>query len=399
MIRTTPFHDRTSAANETGLWEHWSGYLVAQKYQLSEKFEYFAIRNSAGLFDSSPLFKYRIFGPDAETFLAGVLARDIRTCPIGHGQYTAWLDDGGFVVEDGVVFRTAADEYLLTCAEPNLAWFEGLVGRHRVRFEDVSEAWAVLAIQGPKSREILACLAPGIETLPYFGLLDATIAGAPVRISRTGYTGDLGYELWIPADKALPVWDAVTEASAGRGVFPFGMIALYMARIEAGLLLLDVDFASSRYSWTKATRSSLIEVGLGWMVRDLANDDRTFVGRAALGRELRDGSSRWKLTGLVLDWRDYDRHYDEAGLIPPKDHTPIQDEYYVYDDVGTQLGYATSLMYSPMLQRHIALARVPLDRTKAGSTVKLELPVNHRYEYFDAAVARLPLYNPERRTA
>jgi aminomethyltransferase len=400
MIRTTPFHDRTSAANETGLWEHWSGYLVAQKYQLSEKFEYFAIRNSAGLFDSSPLFKYRIHGPDAEKFLGGVLARDIRTCAVGHGQYTAWLDDGGFVVEDGVIFRNGPDDYLLTCAEPNLAWFEGLVGRHRVSFEDESEGTAVLAIQGPKSREILATLVPGIERVPYFGLCDSRLAGVPIRISRTGYTGDLGYELWIPADRALAVWDEVAEASAGRGVVPFGMIALYMARIEAGLLLLDVDFTSSRYSWTNATRSSLVEVGLGWMVRDLANDDRTFIGRSALERELRDRSSRWKVTGLVLDWRDYDRHYDDAGLIPPKDHTPVQDEYYVYSDDGvTQIGYATSLMYSPMLQRHIALARVPLDRSTPGSTVKLELPVNHRYEYFDAAVARLPLYNPERRTA
>ena len=400
MIRTTPFHERTSAANESGLWEHWSGYLVAQKYQLSEKFEYFAIRNSAGLFDSSPLFKYRLSGPDAEAFLGGVLARDIRTCAVGHGQYTAWLDDGGFVVEDGVIFRTGPDDYLLTCAEPNLAYFEDLAGRRRVSFEDVSEDSAVLAIQGPKSREILACIAPGMESLPYFGLTDVTIAGTAVRVSRTGYTGDLGYELWIPSDRALAVWDAIAEAGAGKGVIPFGMVALYMARIEAGLLLLDVDFASSRYAWTNATRSSLIEVGLGWMVRDLAADDRAFIGRRALERELRDGTSRWKLTGLVLDWRDYDRHFDEAGLIPPKDHTPIQDEYYVYGDEGsTQIGYATSLMYSPMLQRHIALARVPLDRTKPGSTVKLELPVNHRYEYFDAAVARLPLYNPDRRTA
>jgi aminomethyltransferase len=400
MIRTTPFHERTSAANVSGLWEHWSGYIVAQKYQLSEKFEYFAIRNSAGLFDSSPLFKYRMSGPDAEAFLGGVLARDIRTCPVGHGQYTAWLDDGGFVVEDGVIFRTGHDDYLLTCAEPNLAYFEDLAGRRRVSFEDVSEDSAVLAVQGPKSREILACIAPGIEGLPYFGLMDATIAGAEVRISRTGYTGDLGYELWIPADRAVAVWDAIADAGAGKGVIPFGMVALYMARIEAGLLLLDVDFASSRYAWTNATRSSLLEVGLGWMVRDLATDDRAFIGRHALERELRDATSRWKLTGLVLDWRDYDRHFDDAGLIPPKDHTPIQDEYYVYSDEGeTQIGYATSLMYSPMLQRHIALARVPLDRTRPGSTVKLELPVNHRYEYFDAAVARLPLYNPDRRTA
>ena len=399
MIRTTPFHDRTNAANATGLWEHWSGYLVAQKYQLSEKFEYFAIRNSAGLFDSSPLYKYRIHGPGAEAFLGGVLARDIRMCQVGHGQYTAWLDDRGFVVEDGVIFRTAADEYLLTCAEPNLAYFDALVGRHAVTIEDVSEASAVLSIQGPRSRDILGSLAPQVCEIPYFGTTAATIGGATVMVSRTGYTGDLGYELWVPADQAIAVWDAVAEASAGQGVIPFGMIALYMARIEAGLLLLDVDFGSSRYAWTDANRSTLVELGLGWMVKDLVTDDRRFIGRAAVERELRDRTSRWKLTGLVLDWQDYDRHYDAAGLIPPKDHTPVQDEYYVYDDDLTQLGYATSLMYSPMLQRHIALARVPLDRTRPGSRVKLELPVNHRYEYFDAAVTRLPLYNPDRRTA
>ena len=159
----------------------------------------------------------------------------------------------------------------------------------------------------------------------------------------------------------------------------------------------NLDFMWLRY--ISIGISTLIELGLGWMVRNLAADDRAFIGRAAVERELRDQTSRWKLTGLVLDWQDYDRHYDEAGLIPPKDHTPIQDEYYVYDDAGAQLGYATSLMYSPILQRHIALARVPLDRTKPGSHVKLELPVNHRYEYFDAAVTRLPLYNPDRRTA
>jgi aminomethyltransferase len=173
-----------------------------------------------------------------------------------------------------------------------------------------------------------------------------------------------------------------------------------MARIEAGLLLLEVDFDSSRFAWTDASKSTLVELGLAWMVKGLRDDDgRTFVGRSALERELRDRTSRWKLTGLVLDWQDYDRHYDEAGLIPPKDHTPVQDEYYLYDDAIEQVGWASSLMYSPMLQRHIALGRVPLDRATPGSRVKLELPVNHRYEYFDAVVSRLPLYNPDRRTA
>jgi aminomethyltransferase len=206
-------------------------------------------------------------------------------------------------------------------------------------------------------------------------------------------------------------------------VIPFGMTALYMARIEAGLVLLDVDFHSSRFAWTDADRSTPTELGLGWMFRDLASDrsngagakaagangakgrnvadganGRAFIGRDAIRRELEAKTSRWRLAGLVVDWRDYDRIYDEAGLIPPKDHTPLQDEYYVYDDALNQLGYATSQMYSPMLQRHIALARVPLDMAP-GSRVKLEAGVRHRYEYFDADVAKLPLFNPPRRTA
>jgi aminomethyltransferase len=399
MIRTTPFHERLAPLNETGLWEHWSGYLTASRYQVSDKFEYFAIRNSAGLFDSSPLFKYRIHGPDSERFLAGILARDIRACPPGHAQYTVWCDDRGFVVEDGVVLRHGPDEFVLTAAEPNLAYLEERTGRLDVGIDDVSDDWAVLAVQGPRSRDLLAAVAPAVASLPYFGLVSTKIGRIPVHVSRTGFTGDLGYEIWVRSADATTVWDAVWRVSRGQGVIPIGMSALYMARIEAGLVLLDVDFHSSRYAWTDADRTTPIELGLGWMFRDLATDDREFTGRDAIRREQAGRTSRWKLSGLVVDWRDYDRIYEAAGLIPPKDHTPIQDEYYIYDDELIQLGYATSQMYSPMLQRHIALARVPLDRTAVGSRVKLELAVNHRYEYFDAHVARTPLFNPERRTA
>jgi aminomethyltransferase len=405
MIRTTPFHERTSALNETGLWEHWANCLVAQRYQMSEKFEYFAIRNSAGLFDTSPLFKYRFQGPDAERYLAGVLARDPRKCGVGKAQYTLWCDDRGFVMEDGVLMHVSEQEYLLTAAEPNLAYFQGLTGRLDVEVEDVSDAWGVLAIQGPRSREILASVAPAVASavasLPYFGVTTTTIEGVAVNVSRTGYTGDLGFEVWAPTDGALAVWDAVWRAGEGRALVPFGITALYMARIEAGLVLIDVDFRSSRFAWTDADRSTPVELGFGWMFRDIGAkgaNGRAFIGRDAIRRELEERTSRWQLTGLVVDWRDYDRIYDEAGLIPPKDHTPIQDEYYVYDDALNQLGYATSQMYSPMLQRHIALARVPLDMAP-GSRVKLEAGVRHRYEYFDANVARLPLFNPPRRTA
>lgn len=399
MIRTTPFHPRTSALNETGLWQHWSGHLAAARYQASEKFEYFAVRNSAGIFDTSPLYKYRIHGPDAERFLGGVLARDIRSCRPGQAQYTLWCDDRGFIVEDGVVLRHGPDEFVLTAAEPNLAWFGDRIGRQRVRIEEISDDHGVLAVQGPASREILASLVPEVERLPYFGLTRAAIAGRPVTISRTGYTGDLGYEIWAGRGDALTVWDCLIQASEGRGVIPIGLLALYMLRIEAGLLLLDVDFQSSRFAWTDEQRSTPLELGLGWMLKGIESDDRAFIGRRALLRERADRTSRWAFTGLLVDWHDYNRIYDEAGLIPPRRHVPVQEEMFVYEPHGGQVGYATSFMYSPMLQRHIALARVRPDLASPGSEVRLEVAVNHRYEYVRAQTARNPLYDPPRKTA
>lgn len=400
VIRTTPFHERTAALNQTQLWSHWSNVLAARRYQLSDKAEYFAVRNAAGVFDTSPLYKYRITGRGAETFLAGMLARDIRACPPGHAHYTCWLDDRGFVIEDGVVLHPRRAEYLLTSAEPNLAWFADRVGRLEVQLEDVSDEIAALALQGPRSRELLAALIPEAEHLPFFGVAGGTIAGASVTVSRTGYSGDLGYELWVAAADALPVWDTLWESVQGHGVQPFGLDALQMLRIEAGLLLLDADFDSSRYAWNDAHRSTPIELGWRWMFRDLGRDDRAFIGRRALEREIAGKTSRWAMRGLVVDWQDYDRVYDEAGLIPPKDHTPVIEDWIVYDDDHReQVGYATGFMYSPVLQRHIAIARVRPASADPGTGVKLELTVDHHYEQVAARVARLPLYNPERKTA
>jgi aminomethyltransferase len=400
MIGTTPFHERTSALNETGLWSHWAGRLAAEKYQLSEKFEYFAVRNAAGIFDTSPLFKYRFSGPGAEAFLASVLARDPRSLRPGEAQYTIWCDDHGYLVEDGVLLRHGADEFVLTAAEPNLAWFSGLVRpRDRVTIEDVSDEWAVLSIQGPRALRVLAPLDQGIEGLAYFGHGEATIGGRRVRVSRTGYTGDLGYEVWCRAGDALAVWDAIWTAADGLGVLPFGMQALYMARIEAGLLLLDVDFASSRYAWTDADRATPHELGLGWMLRGVDADDRRFPGRAAILREVADGTSRFRTTGFVVDWRDWNRLHDEGGLIPPMDHTPVQEEMFLYDDEGSQIGFSTSFLYSPVLQRHVGIGRVPVAASAPGCRVNLEIPINHRYVHVAAHTARLPHYNPQRKTA
>jgi aminomethyltransferase len=399
MIRTTPFHERTAALNETGLWSHWAGHLAANRYQVSDKFEYFAVRNAAGIFDTSPLFKYRIAGRDAERFLAGILARDIRACAPKHAQYTTWLDDRGFVLEDGVIQRRGADEYLLTSAEPNLAYLSDRVGRLAVTVEDVSLDIGALAVQGPRSRPVLERLVPPVADVPFFGITTGEIGGVPVTVTRTGYTGDLGYEVWMASSDALTVWDALWDSFDGQGILPYGLAALYMLRIEAGLLLLGKDFDSSRYAFNDAHRSTPLELGWAWMFKGLTDDDRAFIGRRALEREISDHASRWKMSGLVVDWEDYERVYGDAGLIPPKVHAPVHEDWMVYDDAGSRVGFATSFMYSPVLQRHIALARVRPELAKSGTRVQLEFTVDHHYEKVAAHVARLPLYNPERKTA
>jgi len=399
MLRETPYHDRVAAANKTALWSHWAGHLVVDKYQMSEKFEYMAIRNAAGAFDSSPLYKYRIVGPDAERFLGGVLTRDIRTCRPGQAQYTIWCDDRGFVNEDGVVFRHAPDDFLLTAAEPNLSYFEHRRGNDQVEIIEVTDEIAVLAVQGPRSRVILAGVAPEVDTLGYFDHTPATIGDTAVTISRTGFTGDLGFEIYSDAADAPAVWDAVFAAGTPHGMLPFGQTALAMARIEAGLLLINVDFEASRLAQNDEHRSTPLELGLGWMLKGIDDDARPFVGRQALLRERAQSTSRWKMMGLVVDWNDYDRTYRAAGMVPPKDHLPVHEDMMVYDDDANRVGYATSSMFSPVLQRHIALARVRPDLAVPGSRVHLEFTVNHHYVRVGAEVVRTPFFSPPRKTA
>ena len=396
VVKTTPFYPRLSELNRTGLWTHWSGHLSALRYDLSAKHEYFAVRNAAGVFDTSPLYKYRIRGRDSERFLAGVMTRDIRSCRPGHAQYTVWCDDDGFVLEDGVLFRHSETDWLLTAAAPNLGYLHDQVGRLEVAIEDASDAYGILAVQGPRSREIVSRLVPEMATIPYFGLVEAKVGAAPVTVSRTGYTGDLGYELFVAADDALTVLDVLLQAGEGHGLRPFGEEALLMLRIEAGLALMNVEFSSSRLAFTDAERFTPNELGFGWMTRNLG-DDRAFIGRRAIERELADGTSRWATVGLWIDWREYDRLHSDAGLIPPKDETPLAWESMLYDEAQHRVGYATSLMYSPVLQRHIAMARVLPAYAAKGSTVNVELTVDHEYRTVPATVDRMPLFNPPRK--
>ena len=403
MTRTTPFYPRLNELNQTGLYGHWAGYLSALRYDLSAKHEYFAVRNSAGFFDTSPLYKYRITGADSERYLAGIMTRDIRRCRPGQAMYTVWCDEAGYVLEDGVLFRHAEDDWLLTAADPNLGHLDSLVGRLRVSIEDVSADYGVLAVQGPRSRQILAALAPEVTDLPFFGLTSAKIGGAPVTISRTGYTGDLGYEVFVEADDALVVLDQLIQAGDGQGLRPFGEDALLMLRIEAGLALIGVEFSSARYAFTDAERFTPKELGFGWMLgKDGAalGEDRPFIGRRALERELRDGTSRWATVGLWVDWQEFEKLHLERGLVVPKDENPVPWESMLYGGAGRdeRVGYATSLMYSPMLQRHIAMARVLPEYAAKGSTVHLEITVDHEYLTVPATTDRLPLFNPARKT-
>jgi len=398
-IKTTPFHPRLVELNHTGLWAHWAGHLSATRYDFSAKYEYFGIRNAAAYFDASPLFKYWIRGRDAERLLAGVMARDPRGVKPGRAQYTVWCDDDGYVLEDGVLFRHAADEFMLTAAEPNLSHLRERALGKNVEIVDVSDEYAVLALQGPRARAILEPLAPEIADLRYFSFTPAKVAGHAVTISRTGFTGDLGYELMIPSDDALDVLDAVIEAGEPHGLRPFGEEALNMARIEAGLPLIGVEFSSARYAYNDAERFTPTELGLGWLLRGIDDDTRPFIGRTAIRRELAEKSSRWATVGVVVDWLAYQELHTSHGLVPVMDEIPVPWETMLYDDAGERAGYATSLMYSPMLQRYLGIARVRPGLATPGTVVHVEQTVNHEYLTVPAEVTALPFFNPERKLA
>lgn len=332
MPRSTPFQRRIEPLNHTGIWKHWSGYLVAPQYQHSLNVEYYSIRNAVSLLDTSPLFKYRFTGRDARAVLERTLVRDIGGCGVGRAQYTCWCDERGFLLQDGVVMQTAPGEYRLTAAEPTLRHFRNAaraLGCSDVSIDDISNDFGILALQGPHAHDVLSGLTDAATPLKFFGVTDTEVAGCDVTVSRTGYTGDLGYELWIRSEDALIVWDALMAAGSGYNITPIGTTALKMARVEAGLLLMGADFHTSRFAWVDAQRETPSELGWGWMLGKLSQDDRDFVGRTAIEAELEGRTSRWRTVGLAVDWHDYERVYTEAGIVPPSSRAllRVDDEH------------------------------------------------------------------------
>jgi aminomethyltransferase len=300
-------------------------------------------------------------------------------------------------MHDGVVFRHSSDEFFLTAARPALSWFQELGSGLRVELEDVTEGYGMLAVQGPRSRTVLSALAPEAETLGYFDHVPVKVADTAVTLSRTGYTGDLGFELTVPEDRAIDVLDAVLAAGQPHSIRPFGEEALMTLRIEAGLPLIDIEWHDARLAFSDADRVTPKELGFGWMLRGVRDGSRRFVGSEAIRRELNDGTSRWATTGLVVDWADWDRLYRDRGHFPPKSEHPLPYESMVLDDDGAEVGYCTSFVYSPVLQRHVGIARVRPDLAAPGTDLRLELAVDHHNTTVRVSTTKMPFFDPPRK--
>ena len=395
MRRGSPFHSRTSAACESWDWRGWAGYLAASSYSLVPEMEYYAIRHSAGLIDVSPLYKYSIRGKDALTLVNKVVTRDARKLREGHIYYTPWCDERGKTVDDGTVWNFGDARFRMTSAEPNLKWLQDAGMGLEAEVEDASEEIGALAVQGPSSRAILADGADGaVQKLRYFRFLTTKFAGIPVQISRTGYTGDLGYEIWVEREKAEALWDAIMEKGKAHDLTPAGMLALDTARIEAGLILAEVEYVPARKAVIDAQRYSPFELSLDWAV---ALEKGPFIGRKALREERERGPAR-RTVGLVIDWRSIERRYSALGLPPQPPARPWRSKVPLY--VGhRQVGWATSGAWSPLLKKYIAIATVATPYAEPGNRVDIEIAVEWERHRIPATVVARPFFEPDRKKA
>jgi aminomethyltransferase len=389
------FHERTLPLCESLNYRDWAGYYAVSAYETHHEHEYNAIRNAAALIDVSPLYKYIVSGRDATRLVDRLITRDATKLKLGQVIYTPWCDEQGKVIDDGTVSRLDEQRYRWTAADPSLRWFaQNAVGLDVV-IEDVSETVAALAVQGPTSGALLQYVAEAdVKALKYFRVTSGSIAGVPVDISRTGYTGDLGYEIWMPWDKATRVWDALVAVGARFDLRPAGMLALDVARIEAGLLLIEVDFFSCRKALIASQQYSPLEMGLGRLVQ---LDKGTFVGQAALRKEHARGPAR-QIVGLTIHWEEVEALYEKLELPPQVPATASRAAVPVYND-GAQVGKATSTTWSPVLKKMIALATVKRGSASTGSKLEMEVTVEAVRHRVGATVTPTPFFNPARKTS
>lgn len=391
----TALHARTFPLCESLNYREWSGYYAVSAYEGNHEHEYNAIRNAAALIDVSPLFKYLVTGQDAPRFVDRIITRNVAKMEVGQVVYTPWCDEHGKVIDDGTVSRLGETRFRWTAADPSLRWFRQNAAGLRVSIEDISEEVAAVALQGPTSARLLRAVSDAdIDRLKYFRVTSGTIGGVRVEISRTGYTGDLGYEIWMPATHAVTVWDALMTGGQPFDVKPAGMLALDVARVEAGLLLIDVDFHSSKKAVLDSQRYTPYEMGLGRLV---SLDKGRFIGQQALQRERAAGPRR-RIVGLHVDWTEVERLYDKAGLAPAVAATASRAAVPVYRE-GKQVGKATTTTWSPVLKKMIALATVDRPHEADGSRLQIELTLEAVRHRVAATVVPTPFFNPPRKTA
>ncbi len=388
----TPFYARLAEHCPNHQWRDWAGKWAVSQYGTNHDHEYFSIRDSAGLLDISPLFKYDVTGKDAEKLINRVITRNIAKCKRGQVYYTPWCDDDGKVVDDGTVWRLGDDRFRVTCAEAHLRWFEDCGFMMDAEVKDVTDSIAAVALQGPRSQAILSELVDpaAMASLKFFYLLETEVDGFSITVTRTGYTGDLGYEIWMDAAHAEPFWDRITKAGENHGMALIGIHALDQARIEAGLIMAEVDYHSANHAVIESQKSSPYEISLGWTV-DLKKRD--FIGKAALAKEKKNvqpTSSRF--VGVDIDWLDLEASYEQVGLPPQVSSLPCRDTTPIY--VGErQVGRITSKCYSPLIKKYIGIGTIEQQFAYEGARVEVEITVDHVRKRTSGAISSLPFYS------
>jgi len=392
QLRQTPFHERTSKLCQPKNWRRWAGYLVVGSYELTLDREYWAIRNAAALIDVTPLMKYIITGKDASRLLNRIITRDMDKLKVGQVYYTGWCDDEGKMIDDGTISRLDESTYRMTSADPSLRWLSMNSVGLEVDVKEVTDDVAALSFQGPNTRKILNKVTDTpVDELKYFRLMKNKIKGIDVTISRTGYTGDLGYEIWMDAKDALKIWDTLMEAGADYGIAPVGILAMDMARVEAGLFMIEVDYTSASHAWIEPQKSSPFELGLDWTVN--LDKQGYFVGRRALEKEKRDGSV-WKMVGLQVNWEGMESLFKTVGMPPQIPGMAVRGSLPIFSG-NVQVGYASTSTWSPVLKKYIALAHLQKPYFEIGTDVRMEITVEHHRQHAPAKVVKLPFYEPE----
>ncbi len=392
----TAFHPRTSQLNSKLAWGEWAGYYSAAVYSDFHDIEYNAIREAAALIDVSPLYKFVVSGQDATRLVDRVITRDATKMAIGQVYYTAWCDERGKVIDDGTVTRRDEQVYFWTAADPSWRWIKMNAHGLDVQIDDVSDEVAGLAIQGPKSRDVLeAATRQDWKDVKYFRGRATEIGGVEVYVTRTGYTGDLGYELWVATGDATDMWDAVWEAGQAFGVRPAGIRALDVSRVEAGLILLEVEYTSSRHAVSAEQEYSPFEIGLGRLV-DFGKAD--FVGKLALREEQSKGGPARRLVGLEIEWAGIERLFAKHDLPPSVSALVDRSVVPIYKE-GRRVGRATSVTWGPTIKKMIGFGSVPPSLAAPGTRLSVEWTVEGERGKVGATVVETPFYDPPRKRA